>query len=118
MGTGLRGAVASFQPLVPLSQEGTAMNRLKDLLVVLALVMTLAFPLLARAQDADGATATATALLDAMDAGDYAGAEAMFTPDMAQAVPAERLQAVWESLPAQAGPARGRGEPQVSEGPA
>lgn len=90
------------------------MNKLKDWLVVTALAMTLAFPLLARAQDADAANAIATALLDAMDAGDYAAAEAMFTPEMAAAVPAARLQAVWESLPAQAGPAQGRGDARAT----
>lgn len=52
-------------------------------------------------------------LLDRLDAGDYAGAEAMFSPEMAAAVPADRLRAVWTSLPAQAGPATGRGEPSV-----
>ena len=63
------------------------MNKLKDWLVVAALAMTLAFPLLARAQDPDAAKAVATALLDAMDAGDYAAAEAMFTPCSPKAVP-------------------------------
>lgn len=52
-------------------------------------------------------------LLDRLDAGDYAGAEAMFSPEMAAAVPADRLRAVWTSLPAQAGPATGRGDPSV-----
>lgn len=94
------------------------MDRIKDWLVAVALVATLLFPFASKAQNAEAATATANALFEAMDAGDYAAAEAMFTPEMAQAVPAERLQAVWESLPAQAGPARGRGEPQVSGGPA
>ena len=56
----------------------------------------------------------ATQLLDHLDAGDYAAAEAMFTPQMAQAVPADKLQAVWESLPKQAGRAQGRGEATVS----
>lgn len=90
------------------------MNRIKDWLVLAALATTLAFPMLAKAQDTEAAKATATALLDAMDAGDYAAAEAMFTEQMAAAVPAERLQGVWESLPAQAGPAQGRGGMQVS----
>ena len=56
----------------------------------------------------------ATQLLDHLDAGDYAAAEAMVTPQMAQAVPADKLQAVWESLPKQAGRAQGRGEATVS----
>ena len=55
----------------------------------------------------------AIALLDRLDAGDYAGAEASFGPAMATAVPADKLKAVWESLPLQAGLATGRGQPQV-----
>jgi len=89
------------------------MNTLKQGLLLLALAATLAFPLLARAQAADPA-AVANQLLDAMDARDYAAAERMFTPQMAAAVPADKLGAVWESLPAQVGVATGRGEPQVS----
>jgi dienelactone hydrolase len=49
-------------------------------------------------------------LLDHLDAGQYAAAEAMFSPAMAQAVPAEKMKAVWESLPTQAGEAQGRGK--------
>lgn len=56
------------------------------------------------------ASALAFQLLDHLDAGDYAQAEAMLNTTMAQAVPAEKLKAVWESLPAQAGEAQGRGE--------
>src|SRR5690606_26325693 len=40
-----------------------------------------------------------------------ADAEQMFSPEMAQAVPAAQLRQVWESLPAQAGAAQGRGDP-------
>ena len=54
---------------------------------------------------------TATSLLDHLDAGDYDRAESQFTAQMASAVPADRLQSVWESLPAQAGTATGRGQP-------
>ena len=56
----------------------------------------------------------AFALLDHLDAGRYARAEAMFDAAMAQAVPADKLRAVWESLPAQVGPATGRGDAEVS----
>jgi dienelactone hydrolase len=90
------------------------MNGLKDWLVAAALAMTLLFPAAADAQDASGATSVATTFLDAMDAGDFAAAEAMMTAEMAAAVPADRLQGVWTSLPAQAGEAQGRGEPQAS----
>ena len=60
------------------------------------------------------ATSLAIQLLDHLDAGQYAQAEAMFNPTMAEAVPADKLKAVWESLPAQAGKADGRGLSVVS----
>ncbi|MDI1251951.1 alpha/beta fold hydrolase [Thermomonas sp.] len=67
-----------------------------------------------RAQEAPlpaaDASTLAIQLLDHLDAGEYAQAEAMFNATMAQAVPAEKLKAVWESLPTQAGEAQGRGE--------
>lgn len=66
------------------------------------------------AQAIDG-KALATQALDRLDAGDYAQVEAMFGPDMARAVPADKLKAVWESLPAQVGKASGRGDASVSE---
>ena len=69
----------------------------------------------ARAQDANAdAQALATQLLDHLDAGKYAEAEALFSADMAKAVPADKLQAVWESLPAQVGAAKGRGHAAVT----
>ena len=58
--------------------------------------------------------AIATQLLDSLDAKDYAAAEALFTPDMAAAVPADKLKALWESLPAQVGAAKGRGTAKVT----
>ena len=88
-------------------------NTLKRWLVASAVTMALAFPLFAQAQGNKDPVAVATGLLDALDARDYAAAEARFTPDMAAAVPADRLQAIWESLPSQAGVATGRGEPQM-----
>lgn len=78
-------------------------------LAVAALVMFTALPALA----ADTPEQIATRLLDQLDAGDYAAAEAGFTEQMAAAVPAAKLKAVWESLPAQAGAAGERGEPVV-----
>jgi dienelactone hydrolase len=59
--------------------------------------------------------ALATRLLDQLDAGQYNAAEAMFSPQMKAAVPADKLKAVWESLPAQMGAAGKRGEAQTSE---
>lgn len=60
-------------------------------------------------------TTTATHLLDQLDAGRYAEAEAMFSAQMKAAVPAEKLKAVWESLPAQMGAAGPRGDARTSE---
>ena len=80
-------------------------------LLLLALGAGLAMSLPARAQAIDG-KAIATRALDHMDAGEYAQAEAMFNADMAKAVPADKLKAVWESLPAQVGKAGGRGDAQ------
>lgn len=80
-------------------------------LLLLALGAGLAMSLPARAQAIDG-KAIATRALDHMDAGEYTQAEAMFSADMAKAVPADKLKAVWESLPAQVGKAGGRGEAQ------
>jgi dienelactone hydrolase len=75
--------------------------------MLLALAMAPAF-----AQSGDP-EATAFTLLGHLDAGEYAQAEAMFDDRMAQAVPVEKLQALWESLPAQVGASKGRGEAQV-----
>ncbi len=41
---------------------------------------------------------TASTLLDKLQAGDMAAAEAMFTPEMAKAVPAASLKAVWQQM--------------------
>ena len=67
----------------------------------------------AQAQQAQDPAAVATRLLDHMAAGRYDDAEAMFTPEMAQAVPVARLKQVWESIPAQAGAAGARGDATV-----
>lgn len=88
-----------------------AMRLLLASMLLLMLGLGLLLPGRAAAQDAtpvDGA-AIATRLLDHLDAGRYADAEAMFSPEMAAAVPADKLKGVWETLPAQAGPAQGRG---------
>lgn len=65
------------------------------------------------ARAADTPEQIAIGLLDRLDAGDYAAAEASFGPAMAAAVPADKLKEVWESLPRQAGAPTGRGTPQV-----
>lgn len=66
------------------------------------------------AQAAEPAEALATRLLDHMDAGDYQAAESLFDARMAAAVPAAKLQEVWQSLPAQLGAAEGREAAQLS----
>jgi dienelactone hydrolase len=86
------------------------MSLLNSLLLASAL---LAVPAFAMAAPAD-ATRIATQLLDRLDAGDYTAAETAFNAQMAAAVPADKLKAVWESLPAQAGAAKGRGQPTVA----
>jgi alpha-beta hydrolase superfamily lysophospholipase len=65
-------------------------------------------------QAADAPARIAMRLLDHLDAGEYAAAEASFSTQMAAAVPADQLKLVWHSLPAPAGAAAGRGTPQAS----
>lgn len=79
-------------------------------LVLLVLGLGLLFPGRVAAQPApvDGA-GIAARLLDHLDAGRYADAAAMFDARLAAAVPAGKLEAVWTSLPAQAGAPTGRG---------
>lgn len=82
-------------------------------LLSVAFATSLALAAGASAQAADPA-AIARQALDRMDAGDYAQVERTFAEKMAAAVPADKLKAVWESLPAQLGKAKGRGEASVS----
>ena len=100
---------------------GTASRINNMLLASLATLVFAAVLLLsgnARAQDTlpheSKESALASQLLDHLDAGEYVQAETMFNTQMAQAVPADKLKAVWESLPTQAGKADGRGIPVVS----
>ncbi len=55
----------------------------------------------------------ATAVLDAMDAGDFAAVRARFDEAMTAAVSEAQLGAIWTALPTQVGAARGRGEAQT-----
>src|SRR5690606_1772134 len=91
---------------------GIPMN--KRFAIPLGLLLALSFAATSAAQDAADPAALARQLLDHLDAGRYDDAEAMFTPDMAAAVPADKLEAVWKSIPAQAGAAKGRGETAVA----
>ncbi|GAB3743343.1 alpha/beta hydrolase [Lysobacter olei] len=63
---------------------------------------------------AQGAIALATTLLDHLDAGRFAQAEALFSPEMRAAVPANKLQQVWASLAQSVGPAGPRGTPATT----
>jgi dienelactone hydrolase len=57
--------------------------------------------------------AAANAILDDMDAGRFASVYMRFSPDMAQAVSADKLKAVWVSLPQQFGKFEHRGTARV-----
>ena len=83
-------------------------------LSLLVLGMWLALSGQAKAQQGGYGATMAQRLLDHLDAGEYAKAEALFGSEMAKAVPADKLKAVWESLPAQTGKATGRGEADIS----
>ncbi len=80
---------------------------------IVLLSLSIVAPAMAAKPDNDPVV-TATRLLDHLDAGEYADAEALFDAPMAAAVPADKLKAVWESLPAQAGAATGRGDAAAS----
>jgi alpha-beta hydrolase superfamily lysophospholipase len=102
--------------IVHMIERRTGRRVLRPLLLAALLLLALGLLLLAptaRAQD-PAAQAVAQQLLDLLDAGEFAQAEALFTPAMAQAVPAAQLQAVWTALPAQAGQSLGRGTPVVA----
>lgn len=66
-----------------------------------------------RMHDRD-AIALATTLLDHLDGGRFTQAEALFSPAMRAAVPAEKLQQVWASLAPSVGPAGPRGTATAS----
>ncbi len=80
------------------------------LLLMLGLGLLLSGRVGAQETTAIDGTKIAKQLLDHLDAGKYADAEAMFGADMAKAVPADKLKAVWESLPTQVGAAQKRGD--------
>ena len=86
---------------------------MRRIFIASALAASLAITGTSHAQTADPA-ALAQQALDALDAGHYAQVEQLFGPQMAAAVPADKLQAIWESLPAQMGNAKGREQAQVS----
>lgn len=64
-------------------------------------------------QPATDSTTIAMSLLDQLDAGRFAAVHARFSPDMAKAVDAAQLKAIWESLPRQFGAFQHRGAASV-----
>lgn len=82
---------------------------------LLAWIAGMAIAVSATASAAEAPAALAMRLLDQLDAGQYEAAEASFSPQMKAAVPAAKLKAVWESLPAQMGAAGKRGAAETSQ---
>lgn len=74
-----------------------------------AALSLLVFAPIASAQDYAAQQRKAAALLDALDAGQYEAARADFDAAVSEALPAERLRQVWQSLPQQLGAAKERG---------
>ncbi|MEO6967542.1 MAG: DUF3887 domain-containing protein [Rhodanobacteraceae bacterium] len=62
----------------------------------------------------EACTTKATTLLDALDRGDYAGAETDFSDSMRSGLTTDQLKAGWESLPQKFGARGARGAPQNS----
>lgn len=72
------------------------MKRIRNSIPAIALACALALPASAAT---DTPQAVAAKLLDRLDAGQYEQAEAMFSTQMQQHVPVDKLKAVWQSLP-------------------
>ncbi|MCW5581279.1 MAG: DUF3887 domain-containing protein [Luteimonas sp.] len=87
------------------------MQRLQRTVLAILLACCAALP--AFAQQDEAAVATATALLDRLDAGRFDAATADFSAQMKAALDAGKLAAVQRQLDA-AGAVQSRGEPQVS----
>src|SRR3546814_8829765 len=95
------------------SRRRTEMRYLQSFLLMLLHCLPAAMPAMAAEGDAD-AVATATRLLDHMQAGEYEAATADFTAQMKDALGVDKLAAVQAQLAA-AGAETGRDEPVVSE---
>lgn len=83
---------------------------LKNLLLAIGLALATTSVAIAQTKDP---IAIASHLLDDLDAARFEAAASGFTEQMRTAVPVEKLKQVWQSLPAQAGAAKGRGKPVV-----
>jgi hypothetical protein len=82
--------------------------------------LALAVAVIAPASWADQASqaacaARSTAMLDALDKGDYSGATANFDKQMHEVATPDSLKQRWTSLPAKVGASKGRGTPDISE---
>jgi len=82
--------------------------------VVLALCIGFAFALPASAQEANDPVATATAVLDRLDAGEYEAATQDFSAQMKAALGVGQLKGVQQQIEA-AGAVTSRGEPRISQ---
>ena len=94
------------------SAPGLSRQSLARALLALALISPNA---LSMAAPANPKGDDARLLLDALQAGDYTGAEVHFSAQMAQALPPDRLKAVWESLQHQLGPLQSRGDATITQ---
>ncbi|WP_187471032.1 DUF3887 domain-containing protein [Luteimonas viscosa] len=88
------------------------MRRLLRIGLVLCLAVLGSAPVFAQQDDA--ATATATAVLDRLDAGDFEGATSGFNAQMKAALGPDRLQGVQQKMEA-AGPVLSREAPRISQ---
>lgn len=88
------------------------MKQLHRIALAAALACFAAFP--AVAQQDGTAVATATAVLDRLDAGEFEAAGADFNAQMKDALGPDKLAAVQQQLDS-AGAVQSRGEPQVSQ---
>lgn len=91
---------------------------MKAIRVILVLALATCFHLatagIAQAQSNDAAIATATTLLDHMEAGEFDAATGDFNAQMRSALDAGKLREVQAQLEA-AGPVASRGEPKVAQ---
>ena len=88
------------------------MTRARRFVLAMVLACLATFPALAQQDDA--AVATATAVLDRLDAGQFDAATADFNPQMKAALGADKLAAAQQQLDA-AGAVQSRGEARVSQ---
>ncbi|SEK79340.1 hypothetical protein SAMN05428989_0810 [Pseudoxanthomonas sp. GM95] len=86
---------------------------LKVVVAQLALAIALSTPPVFAAEHQDP-KAAANTLLDDLQANRFEAVSDTFTPEMARAVPTDKLAALWSALPGQIGALKNRGEPVQS----